>query len=265
MRELFDEVAGQSPLDPQEAVRRTTRTPQRKRFYAKVDVRAAAAGEAADGFTVTLDGRPIKTPSGRVVAIPVRPIADAIAAEWEAQAETIDPLTMPMTRFANSVAEGVVERAGLVAADVAKYLGSDLLFYRAGHPEALVARESKHWDPVLFWAAKTLGAHFILAEGIVHVSQPEPAIEAARAALPSDPWSIAALHVVTTLTSSALLALALKHGVLDPDQVWAAAHVDEDWNIENWGIDEEVAARRAARLVDFTAASRIVDALKTAG
>src|SRR5258707_403836 len=110
MRELFDEVAGQSPLDPQEAVRRTTRTPQRKRFYAKVDVRAADAGEAIDGFTVTLDGRPIKTPSGRVVAIPVRPIADAIAAEWEAQAETIDPLTMPMTRFANSVAEGVVER-----------------------------------------------------------------------------------------------------------------------------------------------------------
>ena len=107
----------------------------------------------------------------------------------------------------------------------------------------------------------TLGAHFILAEGIVHVRQPESAIAAARAALPGDPWSIAALHVVTTLTGSALLALALLRGVLDPDQVWAAAHVDEDWNIEKWGVDEEVAARRAARLVDFRAAAGILKAL----
>ncbi len=91
------------------------------------------------------------------------------------------------------------------------------------------------------------------------------AVEAARAALPADPWSIAAVHVVTTLTGSALLALALRHGVLDPDQVWAAAHVDEDWNAEQWGVDEEVAARRAARLVDFKAASRILSALKAAG
>ena len=151
-----------------------------------------------------------------------------------------------------------VDRVEAVADDVAKYLGSDLLFYRAGHPEALVAREAALWDPVLFWAADTLGAHFILAEGIVHVRQPDSAIAAMRKAFPADPWSIAALHVVTTLTGSALLALALMHGVLDPDQVWAAAHVDEDWNIEQWGVDEEVAARRAARLVDFRAAAGIL-------
>jgi len=260
MRDLFDDVAGQSPLDPQEAVRRASRAPQRKRFYAE-----AGVGEAEGGFTVTLDGRPIKTPSGRIVTVPVREIADAVAAEWEAQTETIDPLTMPLTRFANSVVEAVVDRTELVADDVAKYLGSDLLFYRAGHPEALVAREAKHWDPVLFWAADALGAHFILAEGIMHVSQPDTAVAAARAALPADPWSIAAVHVVTTLTGSALLALALAHGVCDPDQVWAAAHVDEDWNAEKWGVDEEVAARRAARLVDFEAASRILSALKPTG
>jgi chaperone required for assembly of F1-ATPase len=260
MRDLFDEAAGQSPLDPQEAVRRATRAPQRKRFYAE-----AGVGETEGGFTVTLDGRPIRTPSGRIVAVPAREIADAVAAEWEAQTETIDPLTMPLTRFANSVVEAVVDRAELVADDVAKYLGSDLLFYRAGHPEALVAREAKHWDPVLFWAADGLGAHFILAEGVMHVSQPETAVAAARAALPADPWSIAAVHVVTTLTGSALLALALAHGVYDPDQVWAAAHVDEDWNAEKWGVDEEVAARRAARLVDFEAASRILRALKLTG
>jgi chaperone required for assembly of F1-ATPase len=258
MRELFEEVAGNSPLDPEELVRRAARTPKRKRFYAR-----AGAVEGKEGFVVTLDDKPIRTPSGRQVVVPVKSIADAIVAEWEAQREFIDPLTMPMTRFANSVVDAVVGRVDAVTEDVAKYFQSDLLFYRAGHPEGLVAREAAHWDPLLFWAADTLGAHFILAEGIVHVRQPEPAIAAARAALPGDPWSIAALHVITTLTGSALLALALLRGVVDADQAWAAAHVDEDWNIEKWGVDEEVAARRAGRLVDFRAAAGILKALKS--
>jgi chaperone required for assembly of F1-ATPase len=260
MRELFDEVAGQSPLDPQEAARRGARTPQRKRFYAKADVT-----EAEGGYAITLDGKPIRTPSGRIITAPSRDIAQAIAAEWEAQQETINPLTMPLTRFANSVVEAVTDRVEAVAADIAKYLASDLLFYRAGHPEALVARETAHWDPVVFWAADSLGAHFILAQGIVHVRQPDTAIEAARAALPSDPWSVAAMHVVTTLTGSALLALALLYGAREADQVWAAAHVEEDFNADQWGVDEEAAARRAARLVDFQAANRILQALKPAG
>lgn len=252
MRESFDD-AGQSPQDPQEAARRSARAPQRRRFYLKVDV-----GEAEGGFTVTLDGRPIRTPSGRIVVVPARQIAQAISAEWQAQEETIDPLTMPMTRFANSVVEAVVDRAGLVADDIAKYLGSDLLFYRAQSPEALITREGRHWDPVLSWAADALGAHFILAEGIVHVRQPDAAIRAAREALPKDPWSIAAMHVVTTLTGSGLLALALHHGALDADSVWAAAHVDEDFNAERWGRDAEAASRRAAQAVDFRAAARIL-------
>ena len=256
MRELFEEVAGHSPLDPGEAVRRTLRTPQRKRFYKDVGV-----GEADGGFTVTLDGKPIKTPSGKPVVVPKRAIADAVAAEWSAQGETIDPLTMPLTRFANSVAE-VTDRVDAVADDVAKYLGSDLLFYRAGHPEALVAKEAAQWDPIVFWAAETLGAHFMLAEGINHVRQPDAAVAAARAAFPTDAWSIAALHVVTTLTGSALLALALAHGVREPRDIWAAAHVDEDFNIEQWGLDEEVASRRAARVIDFEAATRILNAMK---
>jgi chaperone required for assembly of F1-ATPase len=256
MRELFDEVAGQSPLDPEEAVRRTTRGPRRKRFYAK-----AGVVEGRGSFAIVLDDKPVRTPSGRPLVAPVREIADVMAAEWDAQQEFIDPVTMPMTRFANSVVDAVVDRVDAVTEDVVKYFGSDLLFYRAGHPEALVAREAALWDPVLFWAAGTLGAHFILAEGIAHVRQPDSAIAAARAALPGDPWSIAALHVVTTLTGSALLALALVRGVLDSDQVWAAAHVDEDWNIEKWGADEEVAARRAARLTDFRAAAAIISAL----
>jgi len=257
MRELFDEVAGQSPLDPKESARRSARAPQRKRFYA-----SAGIAETDGGYAVTLDGKPIKTPSGRQVIVPVRSIAEAIAAEWNAQSEIIDPLTMPLTRFANSVVQGVVDKVNAVADDVAKYLGSDLLFYRAGHPETLVGREAERWDPILFWAADALGAHFILAEGVVHVRQPDAAIAAARATLPTDPWQIAALHVITSLTGSALLALALFHGVIDQDEAWAAAHVDEDWNAEKWGVDEEVASRRAARLVDYKAAARILNALK---
>jgi chaperone required for assembly of F1-ATPase len=256
MRELFDEVAGHSPLDPEEAVRRTTRGPRRKRFYAQ-----AGVSEIPKGFGITLDGKPVRTPSRRLLTAPTREIAETIVAEWDAQKEIIDAVTMPVTRLANSVIDAVTERVDAVADDIAKYFHSDLLFYRAGHPDALVALEAEHWDPVLFWAADTLGAHFILAEGIVHVRQPDAAVATARAALPTDPWSIAALHMVTTLTGSALLALALMRGALDEDQVWAAAHVDEDWNALQWGLDEEVAARRLARFLDFRAAAYALKAL----
>jgi chaperone required for assembly of F1-ATPase len=258
MRELFEQASETSPLDPEEAVRRASRTPQRRRFYTN-----PAMAETAAGFVITLDDKPIRTPSARQVIVPAREIAEVVVAEWEAQKEFVDPLTMPMTRFANSVVDAVVDRIDAVREDIAKYFESDLLFYRAGHPEALVAREAAHWDPILFWAADALGAHFILAQGIVPIRQPESAIAAARATLPDDPWSIAALHVITTLTGSALLALALLRGVADADQVWAAAHVDEDWNCEKWGVDDEVAARRAARLVDFKAATRILKALNS--
>jgi chaperone required for assembly of F1-ATPase len=260
MRELFDEIAGQSAGDPMESARRSARAVQRKRFYT-----SAATGEADGGYTVTLDGKPIKTPSGRTVIVPARSLAERIAAEWNAQGELINPLTMPLTRFANSVVQGVTHNVAAVIDDVAKYFGSDLLFYRAGHPEGLVAREAQHWDPILFWAAETLGAHFMLAEGVMHVRQPDQAIAAARGALPDDPWRIAALHVITTLTGSALLALALFHDVIDPEQVWAAAHVDEDWNAEKWGVDEEVAARKAAKLVDFNAVAAVLKALHQGG
>ena len=253
MRDVFEEAASQPPPDPRESARASARTPLRKRFY-----KEAGVAKVEGGFAITLDGRPIRTPSSRQVVIPARALADAVASEWSAQGETIDPVTMPLTRIANSVVEGVVDRVELVTDDLAKYLETDLLFYRAGHPEGLVAREAAHWDPVLFWAAEALGAHFILSEGIMHVKQPDEALRAARAALPGDAWSVAALHMVTTLTGSALLGLALAHGMRDAGQVWAAAHVDEDWNADQWGVDEEAAARRAARLRDFEAAVTVL-------
>jgi chaperone required for assembly of F1-ATPase len=195
------------------------------------------------------------------VVVPSRSLAEMIAAEWNAQGEFIEPLTMPLTRFANSVVQGVTDNAAAVSDDVAKYFSSDLLFYRAGHPEGLVAREAEHWDPVLFWAAETLGAHFMLAEGVMHVRQPDEAIAAVHKALPGDPWAIAAVHLITTLTGSALLALAMFHRAIDPEKAWAAAHVDEDWNAEKWGVDEEVAARKAAKSVDFNAVAAVLRAI----
>ena len=256
MRELFDDIEGKLSPDPREASQKSSRTPLRKKFYT-----SAGVAEGPDGFGITLDGKQVRTPGKNLLAAPTRDLAEAIAAEWDAQGENIDPMSMPLTRLANSVIDGVAGNVQAVADDAAKYLETDLLYYRAGFPEALVARQAEHWDPVLRWAADTLGAHFILGEGVVHVCQPETAVAAARGVLPSEAWPVGSFHLVTTMTGSALLALALKNGVLDGAQVWAAAHVDEDWNSEKWGADEEVAARRASKFRDFEAAARVLKAL----
>ncbi len=256
MRELFEDIEDKLSPDPRVASQKSSRTPLRKKFYT-----SAGVSEGPDGFGVTLDGKQVRTPGKNVLAAPTRDLAEAIAAEWDAQGENIDPMSMPLTRLANSVIDGVAGNVQSVSDDAAKYLETDLLFYRAGFPEALVQKQAEHWDPVLRWATDALGAHFILGEGIVHVRQPENAVAAARNALPSEAWPIGAFHVVTTMTGSALLALALKHGLLDGSQVWAAAHVDEDWNSEKWGADEEVAARRASKFRDFEAAARVLKAL----
>ena len=257
MRELFDDVYGKPGFTVQESREKSTGT-RRKRFYTKVGVNAGD-----DGHSVTLDEKTIRTPSRNALVVPSRAVADLMAAEWTAQQEFIDPLSMPITRLANSVLDAISteEQITAVRDDIAKYFGSDLLFYRASHPEALIARETAAWDPVLFWAAEDLGAHFILAEGVMHVSQPQQALAAARGALPTDSWRVAALHMVTTITGSALLALAFLRGRLSADEVWAAAFVDEDWNAEKWGLDEEAAARRAARKVDFEGAVAVLRAL----
>jgi chaperone required for assembly of F1-ATPase len=255
MRELFDDVAGKSPLDPREASRKSSRTPLRNRFY-----KTTGVIEENGGFTVALDGKPVRTPGRRPLAAPVGALAEAMAAEWDAQVELIDPMTMPLTRLAHSVIDGVADNMPAVSDDIAKYFGSDLLFYRAGFPDALVVRQGEHWDPMLRWAADEHGAHFILTEGVMHVRQPDAAIAALRALLPQDAWRVAALHVITTITGSALLAVGLKEGVRTPEQIWAAAHVDEDWNAEKWGADEEVIERRAVRLRDFEAAVRVLKA-----
>ncbi len=252
MREIFDEISVR-PLDPTEAARRNMRTLKR-RFYDD-----AAAVEAEGGFALTLDGRPVRTPARRALAVPNRVLAEAIATEWRAQQVLIDPGKMPLTRLANSIIDGVAAASREVAEEVAKYLGSDLVVYRATSPAGLVARQVRHWDPVLAWARGTLGAPFVVGEGVIHVTQPEAAIAAARAAIPRTPWRLGAVHSITTLTGSALLALAVAAGALGRDAAWTAAHVDEDWNMAFWGRDELALKRRIFRHAEMVAAALVLE------
>jgi chaperone required for assembly of F1-ATPase len=173
----------------------------------------------------------------------------------------IDPAKMPLTRLANAIIDGVAATPQPVAAEIAKYLASDLLFYRAASPAGLVERQAQHWDTILAWARQALGADFRTGEGIVHIAQPEAALAAARAAIPDDPWRLGAAHVVTTLTGSALVALALACGALSADAAWQAAHVDEDWNMAQWGRDEMALARRDFRHAEFLAAAMVLQSV----
>lgn len=253
MRDIFDDIYKRNPLDPNEAARRAMKPDLRKRFYQSAEVK-----EADGAFCVALDGRSLRTPARRPLAAPRRALAQALAEEWQAQADVIDPARMPLTRLANSIIDGVADSSEAVAGDILKYLASDLLFYRADGPARLVERQAAIWNPLLDWARAAFGARFILAQGVMHVVQPTEAIDAMKQAMPADPWRLGALHTITTLTGSALLALALAHGTISPDAAWKAAHLDEDFNMETWGRDEMALARRDARAREFEAAIRIL-------
>ena len=242
-----------APPDPTEAARRLARQQELpKRFYEE-----AQTVEENGAWQLRLDGRPARTPACHMLAAPTSALGEAIAAEWNAQAERINPATMPVTRLANSALDGVAARMDEVREDVVAYAGTDLLCYRAGEPEGLVERQNAAWDPILAWAEARFGVRFLLAEGVMHVRQPERTLERLRQAVASvpEPFALTGLHMATTLTGSALLALALAEGIVGTDEAWAAAHVDEDWNMQLWGEDEEALARRARRLIDFRAAA----------
>lgn len=252
--------------DAAQIVRDASKVQRPKRFYENVTV------EERDGqWRVLLDGRPIRTPRGNAVAAPTRAIAALLAQEWTAQGDTIDPATMPATRLVNSALDGVAADIPAVAADVVKYAVSDLLCYRATEPPALASAQAAAWDPVLDFVRERFGARMILAEGVVFAAQPAGAVEAIARAVdriasgPHAALRIAALHVATTLTGSALLALAVEAGALSCEDAWRAAHVDEDEQMRVWGFDAEALRRRAARLADMEAACAVLRELSDTG
>jgi chaperone required for assembly of F1-ATPase len=253
MRNIFAEFFPGEPANPTEAARRAMRPQLPRRLYETVVVEAVG-----ERFAPLLDGQQIKTPGRKLLAVPSHALAQALAAEWQRQGERLDPARMPLVRLVNSVIDGVQTAPAPVAAEIAKYLGSDLLFYRAAAPQALVARQAELWDPILDWVRETLDAKFMLSQGVTFITQSETALSRARAAIPKDPWRLGAVHSMTTLTGSALLALGVLDRRLNVEAAWTAAHVDEDWNIATWGRDQLALERRALRRTEMDAAAQLI-------
>jgi len=228
-----------------------------KRFYG-----AASVGEFESGWALLLDGRVARTPAKNRLVAPTLAIAEAIAAEWAGQGAVIDPASMPVTRLANSALDGVAGTMAETRADIARYASADLLCYRATEPEELVAMQTETFDPALAWGEQALGARFLRSAGITHVTQPEPALAAVRGAVDAceGPFEIAALHSLTSLSGSVLLALAVARQAFGAEDAWRTAHVEEDFQIRKWGEDDEAMRRRAARWAEFAAAALVIAA-----
>ncbi|MBL0372733.1 ATPase [Rhizobium sp. KVB221] len=263
MRDIFSDLSAPvlSDADPVRRAQIQMKQPLAKRFYKDVTV-----SETENGYAILLDGRPIKTPGKRQLAVPTREAAEMLAREWDAQAEEINPTSMPLTRLANTAIDGIEPDMDAVFDDIVKFAGTDLVCYRADAPESLVAFQAELWDPIVYWAAEAIGARFILAQGIIHREQPREAIAAYASKLDRhrSALKLAALHTVTTLTGSALIALAFAEGRLTAEEAWKAAHADEDWNIRLWGTDAEAEARRRARWTEMKAATDMFGAISAA-
>lgn len=218
--------------------------PLPKRFYKSVQV--------SDRNQILLDGRSVKTPLKATLQLPNRGLAEAVAAEWAAQTDVINPAVMPLTRLANTAIDRATSERAHIVNEIVQYAGSDLILYRAGQPESLLELQTRHWDPVLTWSQAALDAKFQPATGIVHKAQDERALATLRAVVESrDSWRLTALYLLTTLTGSALLALMLERNAATAEPVWDAAHVDEDFQASQWGEDWEAKLRRDARRREF--------------
>ncbi|MEP1442569.1 MAG: ATP12 family protein [Hyphomicrobiales bacterium] len=251
---------GADPDKPDESPARKAQLassrPLPKRFYDIVEI------AQDDGFVLHLDGRPVRTPARAIVKVSKKAIADVLAAEWRAQEKVIDPKKMPLTRLLNSAIDGVSNTEELVREEIVRFSGTDLVCYRADDPERLVERQNSLWDPVINWAQETYSCRFVLAGGIMHVEQPDATKLAMEQAVNqyADPVRLAALHSMTTLLGSTLLALAVGAGFRTMQEAWDAAHLDEDWNIELWGTDVDAEARRAYRFEEMKAAAIVLTA-----
>lgn len=247
------------PVDPYALARNEARASQLRRFYQDVTILPRE-----EGFVLMLDEREARTPARAPLSLPTLAAAELLAAEWSAQGEVIEPSTMPGTRLVNAVIDGVAHAMEAVTAEIVRYAGTDLLCYRADEPAELVRLQAEAWDPVLAWARETWQARLYLGEGVMHVTQPPHAIAGVRQAIAAGigdgaaaPLRLGVLHVMTTLTGSALLGLAVLHGHLPVADAWTKAHVDEDFQIARWGTDAEAEVRRGRRWHDMRAAAEL--------
>ena len=225
-----------------------------KRFY-----KTAGVTETPDGFGVTLDGKPVRTPAKRPLAVPTRALAEAITAEWLAQRETVDPKRLPLTRITSIALDLVAPRREAVVAEVVKYAGTDLVCYRAEDPAELAARQHAAWQPLIDWAKERFAAPLTVTASILPVAQSAETLSAFAAAVAAyDSHRLAALHLATAACGSLVVALALVEGRLDAEGAFATAELDESYEIERWGEDLEQAKRRAGLKADIALAARFV-------
>ncbi len=229
-----------------------------KRFWK--EARAQAGGE---GFTVSLDGRPIRTPGRQLLTLPTQALAEAVAGEWQAVEKAVTPAAVPLTGLANAAIDIITPDTAAFAAGLARYAESDMLCYRAESPVLLVDRQAASWDPLLDWAARRFDLRFAVTAGIMHVPQPAETLDRiGKAYAGRSAFELAALSPLTTLTGSAILPLALAEDAIDPDRAWAAALLDELWQAEQWGEDAEAGRSRDDRRRNFDAALGFLSALR---
>ncbi len=222
-----------------------------KRFWTDVSVTPRDGG-----FGISLDAKALKTPARADLVVADAALAEAIAAEWRVCGEEIDPRAMPLTGLANAAIDHVAPRVAIFTAELAKYAQGDLLCYRADHPPKLIAAQAEAWDPMLAWARKRYGVEFIVTTGIMHVAQPEETVARLGAALaPASAFQLAALSPIVTIGGSLVVALAMFEKAVETEAAWAAVSVDERWQIEHWGDDDEAVAALANRKAEFEAAA----------
>jgi len=224
-----------------------------KRFWKEAQV-----SDHEDGFAVLLDGRFIKTPAKRNLILPTRAMAQAVAVEWDAQEGEIKPATMPVTKTANAALDKVAIQHGEVADMLAAYGDSDLLCYRADAPEELIARQAEQWDPILDWAAETLGARLEPRTGVIHKPQNPPALEALGARTHAlDAFRLAAFHDLVSLSGSLVLGFAAIEKLQKIETLWEISRLDEIWQIEQWGVDDDAEALTSLKKSSFLHAERM--------
>jgi chaperone required for assembly of F1-ATPase len=258
MRDLIYPAHVPSEPDPVRRAQVAMLKPLPKRFYTDVAIKPHEGR-----FAITLDGRIARTPARHVLSLPTEAAAAVLSTEWQAQVEEINPAKMPATKLVNAALDHVSVQMAEVAADISKYVMSDLVCYRAGEPEGLVAMQAQAWNPVLEWANLRLGVRLKLAEGILFQAQPTEAESAMRRAVEgfSDPIALAALHVMTTLSGSCLIALMAAEGVLSLEVAFSAASIDEQWSAKVWGEDGEAVQRMALRREEFGTALSLLRAV----
>jgi len=225
-----------------------------RRFYQKTEIQPAGSG-----FGIALDGKPVRTPGKHALAVPNSALATAIAAEWEAQHGDVRPADMPMTRLASIAIDRVRPQRGLIVQQIAAYAGTDLVCYRATHPPELAARQQMVWQPLLDWAVLRYDAPLVVTSGVIPIAQPAASLEAfAGVVAAQDDLALAALHLATGACGSLVIALALRERRLDAAEAFAASQLDESFQIEAWGEDEEQVARRQALGDDIATAARFL-------